>query len=75
MRVRKGMGFDCSVFRVKMILDTDFIDDIIIVIPEEYLDPQQIRELYNVLTKRKILILPAGRILTEALPDSYVEGL
>lgn len=55
-------------------VDTDFIDDIITVVPHNYLDEHQIRELQIALETKKFIVLPEGRIICEeglkALPVS-----
>jgi hypothetical protein len=48
---------------MKITVDTDFNDDTVIIVPEQFLTEDQIRELQNVLEEKQLVVLPAGRIL------------
>jgi hypothetical protein len=53
---------------MKITVDLDLNDGYIIIVPHEYLDPQQIREMQNVFQQRQAIILPEGRIIEETFP-------
>jgi hypothetical protein len=50
---------------MRITVDTDFMDDTVILVPDQFLDPQQTRELQNVFQEKRIIILPPGKIICE----------
>jgi len=50
---------------MKVTLDIEYNDKYIVVVPHEFLDPNQLRELQDVFKEKKIIVLPSGRIICE----------
>lgn len=48
---------------MRLTVDTDFLDDTVLLIPDCHLDPQQTRELQHVFQEKRIIILPPGKII------------
>jgi RecG-like helicase len=58
--------FNSPAFLVKLIMDVDFQDgQAIVMMPTEFLDPQQIREFQKVLEQRRIILLPPNSRLAD----------
>jgi hypothetical protein len=48
---------------MKITVDTDYIDGVVLFVPHEHLEPNQVRELQIVLQESQVVVLPAGRII------------